>query len=117
MKMLLSILLLFASNAVASSNCDLDYFADKWVIASVTTVEQAEKKSIEKIERFPDVPQIPFGYLNESWKMFIKKYDSDKDCLLEFTGGIEAPDVYHNSSGYEIRRDDVVIDVFITSVN
>jgi hypothetical protein len=89
---------------------------NKRVKASVVSVEDAENDSMDLVRRMPDIPQVPFGYMNDQWKRFIKKYDRETDCLVRFSGDMNAEGDYRGISGYMIKRDGVLVDIIYLSI-
>jgi len=96
--------------------CDVVHLIEKKVVASVASLEEAERQSLEEIRLFPHVPQVPFGFMNEQWNRFIKEYDGEKDCLIKFQGSEGAEGEYRGTGGYMIKRGGEIIDVIYLSV-
>jgi hypothetical protein len=69
-----------------------------------------------EISKSPDVPQVPFGYMNEKWQAFKMKYNKG-DCLVHFTTSEAAWKRLAGLEGYAILRGKKVIDVFVVRIN
>jgi hypothetical protein len=86
---------------------------------SIEQVEQESLKSIlvaikENVRQ--DIPQVPFGFMNDRWKDF-KQQLRNGDLIFHFISDKDSWDVLCGRAGYVLVRDGEVVDTITTSGN
>ncbi len=81
------------------------------------TIADIEEHSLKEMKRHPDVPQVPFGFMNSKWLEF-RSLIREADEIYYFNtqtheGSIAAG---YAGDGYAVVRDGMVVDVFASSV-
>lgn len=71
-----------AENSAAEPTCD-ELPKEAKLASSAMTIEDVEKESLEGAKKNPDIPQLPFGFLNKQWVKFRAKLQPG-DQLFKF---------------------------------
>ncbi len=81
-----------------------------WAIRGPLTIAQVERESFEthQIRKFPDVPQVPFGYENDKWNKLKSQY-KDGDEFYFFSLDPRSSPSYYGTSGYVLIRDNQIV--------
>jgi hypothetical protein len=84
-----------------------------WSIRGPLTIAQIEKESFKEIRKYPDVPQVPFGYENDNWKKLKNQY-KDGDEFYFFAANVQNWMFPHGTAGYVLIRDNQIVGLKVT---
>jgi len=80
------------------------------------TIKAIEKKEMENIRKSPQAPQVPFGFQNQDWQQFKRKYSKGSEIYF-FTSSPESWEGLYGRQGYALIRNNTVIEIIITLMN
>jgi hypothetical protein len=80
----------------------------KWEIRGPLMIEQVEQESLDNIKKYPDVPQVPFGYINDKWNALKSKY-KDGDEFFYYLSDPLSWNYLRGESGYILIRQNKVV--------
>lgn len=118
---------LLATSSLASAGDSastlMELLDSGWSVSDPLTVETVEAQSLAKLRGYldgpnarKDIPQLPFGFLNDSWRQFKKQIQPD-DNLLLLASPAESWEQLWGWRGYIIVRNGTVVDSFLTVMN
>ena len=84
-----------------------------WIIRGPLTIAQVEQESLEEIRKYPDVPQVPFGYENDKWKKLKSQY-RDGDEFYFFAANVQSWVFPHGMAGYVLIRGNEILGLKVT---
>lgn len=97
-------------------NINLTIPGPGWAIKGPLTIEQIEQESLEKIREYPDVPQVPFGYQNDTWNKLKNQYENGDEFY--FFGSDPVSWAYlRGELGYVLIRDNEVAGRIVTNIS
>lgn len=85
-------------------------------IVRMTSITDVEQESLEQIKNLESVPKVPFGYVNDKWNEFKKKYKKG-DLLIYFKTDSKSWDGLYGREGLVLLRGNHIVDIFFTSVS
>jgi hypothetical protein len=94
-------------------NLTLSVPGPSWSIRGPLTIAQVEQESLEEIRKYPDVPQVPFGYENDKWDKLKSQY-KDGDEFYFFSSNERSYVFPHGTAGYVLIRDNQVAGLKVT---
>jgi hypothetical protein len=81
-----------------------------WAIRGPLTIGQVEQETLEEIRKYPDVPQVPFGYKNDKWNKLKSKY-KDGDEFYFFS--LRSTPNHYGTAGYVLIRDNQIVGMIV----
>lgn len=107
--MLPTILLLSDTAAFAAAQ-DCERFPEDYSVSGPLSLQEVEKKSLDRIlnSQTPRVPQVPFGYSNDSWVRF-KSGFREGDILVKYSSSPASWENMGGRQGYARMRDGCVL--------
>jgi hypothetical protein len=89
----------------------------KWTIRGPLTIEQVEQETLDdEIKKYPDVPQVPFGFQNKEWKKLKSKY-KDGDEFFFYWSDPVSWFYLRGESGYVLIRQNKVVDKIVCRIS
>ena len=95
-----------------------EYFQDDIILSQPLTVQEIERRAIDAVKKSTrdDIPQVPFGFINEHWET-IKAEMKQGDTLVAFDTPQRDWDNLGGMRGYALIRGKMLINVIITECN
>jgi hypothetical protein len=93
-------------------------FQENIIFSEPLTVQEVERRAMADAKQSTrdDIPQVPFGFLNEQWKKMKAKVKPG-DRLVAFDTPQEDWDNLGGMTGYALIRGDLLIDIIVTRMN
>jgi hypothetical protein len=101
---------------LSDPNINLTIPGPGWVIRGPLTIAHVEQESLEKVRKFPDVPQLPFGYQNDKWNKLKSQY-KEGDELCFFGSDTVSWAYLRGTSGYVLIRHNEIVDLIVTTIS
>ena len=93
-----------------------------WTASQPMTVEEIEERELARIRetsRLPhmqDVPDVPFGYVNDKWQALLEKREPG-DIIVQLNSPEEYWAQLAGWTGYAVVREDQIIGTLAVAVN
>ncbi|HEY8024453.1 MAG TPA: hypothetical protein VIF60_07805 [Burkholderiaceae bacterium] len=84
---------------------------------AVAEIEAKETQDLaEKLRVRPDMPKVPFGFVNAKWVQF-KSHIRKGDVVVHFVSDQHSWQVLAGEEGYAIVHSDCIVETFRTAMN
>ena len=108
------------AQVAASDSASCEKLPENYQISNPVTVAEVEiewSKDLPEMTRLrPDIPQLPFGFINDRWNRFKAKI-KDGDILVRFISDQQSWKNLAGREGLAVLRRGCLVDVFTVTMN